>query len=397
MNHIYIIHEAQSSKLNGIGTYLKALVKCCKDSDCKVSLVDVNADAKEFRIVEHPDYEQISIPSYSSDALMDAAECIVTFLRMYIDTSSSNIFMINQYPCGGLVNSLRESFSSARVYFVIHDMAWTAAYMGDVKRFERALQLGDKEFAPRYRMECELFQSVDKVVCLSPETYQILRGLYHLSEDKVVCVPNGMEDFYSPITVEERLQLRKRYHISSDEFVIVWVGRCSPLKGIKPLMSVFQSFLTYCPTARLVIIGSLFNADWMFADSSVYASRVTFTSHIPHEEVFDWFRIADVGVVPSYTEQCSYVGIEMLMFGLPVVSSDGNGLRSMFTHNANALVASIGSRRSDKTFSRHLLQCFRKMLDEKLRKHLGKYARISYLEKYTQETMSEGYARILRD
>ena len=397
MNHIYVIHESQSSKLNGIGTYLKALVKCCKDNGCRVSLVDVNADAEEFRIVERPDYEQIFIPSYSPEALMGAAGCIVTFLRMYIDKDSTNIFLINQYPCNGLVSSLKDSFPDSFVYFVIHDMAWTAAYMGDVKRFEKALQKGDKEFAPRYSMECELFQLVDRVICLSTETYTILRNLYQLSENKVVCIPNGMEDRYIPFTLEERLEVRARYHISSDEFVVVWVGRCSPLKGIKPLMSAFRSFLAYCPTARLVIIGSLFNADWMFDESSAYASRITFTSHIPREEVFDWYRIADVGVIPSYTEQCSYTGIEMLMFGLPIIASDGNGLRSMFTHNENALVANIGSRRNDKTFSRHLLQCFHKMLNTKLRKHLGKYARISYLKKYTQKRMSEGYVRILRD
>lgn len=397
MNHIYIIHEAQSSKLNGIGTYLKELVKCCMDSGCKVSLVDVNADTEEFRIEKRPDYEQISIPSYSSDALMDAAECIVTFLRMYIDTSSTNIFMINQYPCTGLVNSLRGSFPSALVYFVIHDMAWTAAYMGDVKRFERALQLGDKKFAPRYRMECDLFQSVDKVICLSTETYQILRNLYHLSGDKVVCIPNGMKDCYVPFTPEERLEIRTRYHIFSDEFVIVWIGRCSPLKGLTPLISAFKSFLHDYPSARLVIIGSLFRADWMFDGNSCCASRITFTGHIPRKEVFDWYRIADIGVIPSYTEQCSYVGIEMLMFGLPIVSTDGNGLKSMFIHGENALIASIGNHKRTETFARHLLQCFRRMINIKTRIRLANNARNCYCKKYTQDCMSKGYTQIFKN
>ena len=397
MNHIYIIHESQSSKLNGIGTYLKELVKCCKASECKVSLVDVNADYEEFRVVQQADYEQISIPSYSSEALMDAAECIVTFLRLYIDTASTNIFLINQYPCNGLVVSLRESFPDSHIYFVIHDMAWTATYMGDVKSFERALQRGDKEFVPRYRMECELFQSVDKVICLSLETYRILRNLYLLTEDKVVCIPNGMEDCHVPFTPEERLKIRTRYHISSDEFVIVWIGRCSALKGIKPLMSAFMSFLNDCPLARLVIIGPLFKADWMFDDSSLCASHITFTGHIPREEVFDWYRMADVGVIPSYTEQCSYTGIEMLMFGLPIVTTDGNGLKSMFTHEENALVANIGRRKDPAVFSRHLLQCFRKMLNEKTRTHLARNARDCYCRRYTQEQMSRGYTQILKN
>ena len=86
----------------------------------------------------------------------------------------------------------------------------------------------------------------------------------------------------------------------------------------------------------------------------------------------------------------------MLMFGLPIVTTDGNGLKSMFVHEENALVANIGSRKHIKTLSRHLMLCFRKMLSTETRERLGRNARTCYCEKYTQEKMSEGYAQIFR-
>ena len=36
-----------------------------------------------------------------------------------------------------------------------------------------------------------------------------------------------------------------------------------------------------------------------------------------------------MGVMPSFHEQCSYVGIEMLMHGLPVIGTDTTGLKEM--------------------------------------------------------------------
>lgn len=54
--------------------------------------------------------------------------------------------------------------------------------------------------------------------------------------------------------------------------------------------------------------------------------------------------MADIGIVPSYYEQCSYTGIEMQMFGLPIVASNSFGVRCMFK-DTNAIVYSI--HRSD--------------------------------------------------
>ena len=44
---------------------------------------------------------------------------------------------------------------------------------------------------------------------------------------------------------------------------------------------------------------------------------------------FKLIIIADIGVLPSCQEQCSYVGIEMLMHGIPLVGTDAMGISEM--------------------------------------------------------------------
>lgn len=47
------------------------------------------------------------------------------------------------------------------------------------------------------------------------------------------------------------------------------------------------------------------------------------------------YQISDIGVLPSFVEQCSYVGIEMMMFGLPIVGTTGTGLSEMIDNGVN--------------------------------------------------------------
>ena len=43
--------------------------------------------------------------------------------------------------------------------------------------------------------------------------------------------------------------------------------------------------------------------------------------------------MVDVGIVPSFVEQCSYTAIEMMCFGLPLIVSDVEGLKEIVPGN----------------------------------------------------------------
>lgn len=42
------------------------------------------------------------------------------------------------------------------------------------------------------------------------------------------------------------------------------------------------------------------------------------------------YTVADIGIVPSYIEQCSYTAIEMMMHGIPIVGLYSFGLKEIF-------------------------------------------------------------------
>ena len=51
--------------------------------------------------------------------------------------------------------------------------------------------------------------------------------------------------------------------------------------------------------------------------------------NVDKEYVYKFYQIATIGVLPSYTEQCSYAAIEMMMHGLPLIGTTAGGISEM--------------------------------------------------------------------
>ena len=82
------------------------------------------------------------------------------------------------------------------------------------------------------------------------------------------------------------------------------------------------------PHARLILAGDgRYNT--YLKECRGTRSRITFTGKVNKEELYQYYRIADVSVMSSFHEQCSYVGIEMMMHGVPLIGTSSTGLGEM--------------------------------------------------------------------
>jgi len=83
----------------------------------------------------------------------------------------------------------------------------------------------------------------------------------------------------------------------------------------------------------------------------ILASRITITGTFSKKQLADYYTMADVGVVPSYVEQCSYTTIEMMLFKLPIVASQVDGLKEMITEETGFPVKFKGVATFEQTLS----------------------------------------------
>ena len=213
-------------------------------------------------------------------------------------------------------------------------------------------------------------------------------------------IPNGMRDVRKEISLQERLLIRKKYHISKDEKIILFVGRLQPSKGVSILINAFKLVIKKYENCRLVLVGIGLDSDFTQAikQCDQVWSKITFTGAINRQVLFNWYHIAEIGVIPSYSEQCSCVGMEMMMFHLPIVASDAYGVRNMFNEGCNALIAKIGDRNNDSEFVKTLAnRILELLLNVEKKKQLALNARKMYEERYTIEIMRNRYKKLLCD
>lgn len=403
---VYVFDEYISSQKNGIGSFLGEFLDCMKQIDVDLCVLVFNANVEEFTITKEGEVEKMLFPPFLIGDFVHNADIIDKFFRLYIPDAPRNVFFINHSPCGQLLRAIKSSHPLSRLVFTIHDLGWTSLYWGDEDKFKRAVlkekqtdgSESSKHIEEAYAEEKEIYKLADRVVCLNRDTYGLLLDTYFVSPEKIVLIPNGLRQLKNASLASGSSELRQKLFVSEEDKILLFAGRPTPKKGMYALLEAFERVLQVERNARLVIAGfdNGVNMEGLITIASRFASRVVFTGLIDRARLNEWYSVADVGIIPSFYEQCPYTGIEMMMHGLPVVASDSFGLRSMFIEGVNAKVARIGNRENLNEFVQHIADAILKLLaSEELCEELSAGAESIYQSTYHACHMVKKYVCLL--
>ena len=102
------------------------------------------------------------------------------------------------------------------------------------------------------------------------------------------------------------------------------------------------------------------------------------------EQLYEFYQIADMGVVCSLHEEFGYVAIEMMMHQLPIIVSNTGGLAEIVEDNISGLKVPIITEDEKRFIDVTILTeqiCY--LIEyPQIAKRLGKNARTRYLEKF---------------
>lgn len=400
---VYVLDEYITSTKNGIGVFISEFLRCLKKMDVDICHIIFNVRQPEISVGLQNGMKTLSVPRFPSGNFFNNWKVVNRIFRLYVQDSPANVFCFNHSPCPELQESLRATHPLSKQIYVIHNFWWTLPLLGDdrllanmMKNRKRAQRNENhKWILNTVDREQQMCRIVDAVVCLTEGTHRLLTDIYKIDKQKIFLIPNGLKKSECIVTQTDKLKLRQKYYVDENEKVILYVGRLSESKGVDAVLEAFGILLGTFTNVRLVLAGGLL-PDFDIAKYASISNKVTYTGHLPHRELKRWYQMADIGVTPSYTEQCSYVGIEMMMYGLPVVASDGFGLRDMFKDQVNAIVAPIGKRtKRAETFSENLAHALIILLSsETLRDKIGRNAQEIYAKHYSLRQMKEGYKRL---
>ena len=209
--------------------------------------------------------------------------------------------------------------------------------LGKVKNL--ALAAGDcAESVERIQGEISVVVAADRLVANTAEEARQLIDLYGADPWRVETVNPGVDlSVFRPAS--GGLAVRRRLGLAPDAVVLAFAGRIQPLKGPDVVLRAAASLLRRCPSLadRLVVVivggpsGSEVGAPGRLealASSLGISSCVRFEAPCPQAELADWYRAADVVLVPSHSESFGLVALEAQACGTPVVAAAVGGLRT---------------------------------------------------------------------
>ncbi len=159
-------------------------------------------------------------------------------------------------------------------------------------------------------------------------------------------LPNGV-DVERFVPGERAAHLLHRYHLDGRN-VVLFVGvldRAHYFKGVHILLEAMQHL--HDATTALVVVGKgdLLDHYRQQADTLGIADRLHFAGFVPDAELADYYRLADVTVLPSTTagEAFGLVLIESLACGTPVIATALPGVRTVVADGQDGLLVAPGS------------------------------------------------------
>ncbi len=141
---------------------------------------------------------------------------------------------------------------------------------------------------------------------------KLLEEIVGVSPARTKIIPNGIDlDFFSPIGESRKVELRSRLGIPSGRPVVLFVGRLTPRKGAATVYEISRLL----PMFDFVQIGD----GPLTSSIPEKASNFRRLGFVGRDLLRDWYRAADIMLLPSCGEGLPLVVQEAFATGLPAV------------------------------------------------------------------------------
>jgi len=247
-----------------------------------------------------------------------------------------------------LIGSLQEVFSWIDAYVkgthicydIIHSHYWLSGLVGRLAQEQwhvpqvvmfhttgmakRVACSHEREPTLRLIAEKRLAHESDRILATTEREKNLLVRYYGVPRGKIGIVPCGVNlERFRPVM---KKHARKELGLQDSHYIVLYVGRLAPVKGIDRLMAA-AAHLRFDRGLQFIIIGGDDQRTRESSDLGRLARRsyvddiVKFQGRVEHDLLPLYYSAADVLVVPSYYESFGLVALESLACGTPVIAS----------------------------------------------------------------------------
>ena len=179
--------------------------------------------------------------------------------------------------------------------------------------------------------------------------------------------------------------------VETDTQTVGYIGRLEQRKGVIDLAKAVPLVLPCFPKAKFLFAGSTLGSpvpkmemrEYLEQLLAPWKANVTFTGHVPHDNITDVFRRIDIAVLPSLWENFPIACLEAMSAARGVIGSSAGGMAEQLDGgNAGILVPP----RKPKQIAAAICELLE---NPSRRKELGRKARARVLATYNAERVGE--------
>lgn len=346
MIRLLFVKEEGRAEEYGIGTYCKCFLDFFKEKtqfDLHVIILRSSEDYVKIITIENINYYYI--PNTFSDNDKEEDKNIYYRNVWYLiypfiikDNISNYILHVNYWNHMNIIKLYKKYIPNGKVCFSLHYFDWCFELKGNISLYKKIIDSNNKyktykSILSKHNTERSYLTTVDAIIVLSKCTKEILLDIYKLNPINIHLIYNGLHKS-NEIMYINKSAARNELGFTKYDNIILFVGRLDEIKGLNYLIRAFDLALNTKPNLKLIIVGNG-NYDDYINLSPNNSDKIRFMGKIDTNLLYKLYIISDLGILPSFHEQCSYVIIEMFMHGLPVVVSDSTGLNEMVIEDIN--------------------------------------------------------------
>ena len=245
------------------------------------------------------------------------------------------------------------------------------------------------------------YQLADRIFVHTQRMQQELVTTFGVPRKKVKVIPFGINNTL-PSTSLTSLEAKQRFGIGPRHKTMLFFGNIAPYKGLEHLVTALGSLVKQDSDYRLVVAGRTKGSDgyWSMVREAILRDGlegkiIQRIEYIPDDQVEQYFKAADVLVLPYTHIFQSGVLFLGYSFGLPVIASDVGSVSEDIIEGRTGFVCKTRdpvsiARAVTKYFESNLFQNL-----EKLRSDIREFANDRYSWAKVMEVTREVYAELL--
>jgi glycosyltransferase involved in cell wall biosynthesis len=408
MSNFILLIEGNKKLRYGYGDYIRGLVEMlgslsrCKriivvKTDCFEIDVPTEKTLKKLTLLKLPRLGQFPITSERNQMQYMISKRVTFYVLPYLDSSQKNVLWVNSVNFLNVCGDLRELSSNILIYYTHHSFSWKYFHRYNDDYFEELWKFDEAKINPiayeLTRNQLELAKMSSMVFTVTEHANSHFRRL----DDRIRQITTIYNWTKLNSVFPRKSFARNRYKFSKSDFILLFVGRLCDDKGVSELIESVTILSQIIPNFKLVLAGGGINEKYIRLSRQCWRN-IVFLGEIGKNELTYVYKLADIGTIPSFHEQCSIVSIEMRMAKLPIIAANVDGLREMFTDGEDSSLFDVEVDRyrkniiSPKSIAEKVYELY---CNYPLRKRIGHASYVKGKSLFKKEKIYSHYSNVL--